>query len=259
MLTGLAIGLGFLAAIYLAPDTLWSGLMVALAAGGAWEWSRLIQLPDNARQAYTGATALLAAGLVAFGLQLLPALYLPALLFWVLAAPYWLKRGLRPSSHALLVPLGWLILVSGSLGMIQLRAESPDLLLVVLGVVAVADSAAYFAGRRFGRHKLAPGISPGKTWEGALGAWLAVSVYGLAVYWLWPQACGLGCLLQVLVAFWVLFALSIVGDLFESWIKRQAGVKDSGNLLPGHGGILDRIDSHLAVLPAAVLFWTWIN
>lgn len=259
VVTGLAIVAGFLAAITLAPDELWSTLMVALAAAGAWEWARLIKLPASAWQAYTGMTALAAAALAAFSLYQSPYIYLPALAFWVVVAPYWLNRTMHLGNRVALAVLGWLILLPGCLGMIRLRSESPELLLAVLGIVAVADSAAYFTGRRFGRRKLAPHISPGKTWEGAIGAWLAVTAYGLAVHFLWPQTCGFQCLPQVLAAFWALFGLSVLGDLFESWIKREAGVKDSGNLLPGHGGVLDRIDSHLAVLPAAVLFWMWLK
>jgi phosphatidate cytidylyltransferase len=131
--------------------------------------------------------------------------------------------------------------------------------MVVVGIVVIADSAAYFSGRRFGKHKLAPSISPGKTWEGAIGAWLAITVYALIVHIASPAACGLKCLPQVLAAFWMLFVLSVLGDLFESALKRQAGIKDSGNLLPGHGGVLDRIDSLTAVLPAAALFWLWLK
>lgn len=259
MFTGLAIVVGLLLAIYLAPEELWHILMVALAAAGAWEWARLIRLPKNAWQPYAGATALGAAGLVAFETYQSAYVYLPALAFWVAVAPYWLNHSMHMANRVALGLLGWLILLPACLGMIRLRADSPDLLLIVLGIVALADSAAYFSGRRFGRHKLAPHISPGKTWEGAAGAWLAVTAYGLAVHFLWPQTCGFQCLPQVLAAFWALFGLSVLGDLFESWIKREAGVKDSGNLLPGHGGVLDRIDSHLAVLPAAVLFWMWLK
>jgi phosphatidate cytidylyltransferase len=124
--------------------------------------------------------------------------------------------------------------------------------LAVMALVWVADIAAFFSGRAFGRHKLAPSISPGKTWEGVAGAMAGVLVYGFAVAPTLPAVQNLdrlvlvGCLL-------LLTALSIVGDLFESLAKRQAGVKDSSQLLPGHGGILDRIDSQLSTLPLVAL------
>ena len=127
-----------------------------------------------------------------------------------------------------------------------------------MATVWIADTAAYFAGRAFGRRKLAPAISPGKTWEGVYGALAAVAAYALA---LWPAArraggfddSGIAPLAGWIAAALVLAALSVVGDLFESLLKRQAGVKDSGSILPGHGGILDRIDALLAAMPAAAL------
>jgi phosphatidate cytidylyltransferase len=143
--------------------------------------------------------------------------------------------------------------------MVALRDVSADLLLIIVGVVVIADSAAYFSGRRFGKHKLAPRISPGKTWEGAIGAWAAITIYALLLYFFAPSSINLQCLPQALALFWAMFGLSVLGDLFESTLKRQAGIKDSGNLLPGHGGILDRIDSLTAVLPAAALFWIWLK
>ncbi len=143
--------------------------------------------------------------------------------------------------------------------MVALRNISPDLLLIIVAVVVIADSAAYFSGRRFGKHKLAPAISPGKTWEGAVGAWLSITVYAILLYFFASEIIRLQCLPQLLALFWALFGLSVLGDLFESTLKRQAGIKDSGNLLPGHGGILDRIDSLTAVLPAAALFWIWLK
>ena len=146
--------------------------------------------------------------------------------------------------------------------MIFLRAGAWVLLSVLL-IVWVADTAAYFAGRAFGRARLAPHISPGKTWAGVWGAMIGVAVAALAAYVGWPQAplftsrafasFGIPVALAMIAA---LVALSIVGDLFESLLKRQAGVKDSGNLLPGHGGFYDRIDAMLALLPPAVLIWS---
>jgi len=137
-------------------------------------------------------------------------------------------------------------------------------LLSLLAIVWIADTAAFFFGRRFGRHKLAPTISPGKTWEGVAGGLLAVVVYvtvlqftGIAA--VGPLAGWAGWPLAVLIA-----ALSVVGDLFESLIKRRAGAKDSGTLLPGHGGVLDRIDGLTSTLPVAALalyvylsYWWW--
>ena len=123
----------------------------------------------------------------------------------------------------------------------------------------VADIAAYFSGRRFGRHKLAPAISPGKTWEGAVGAGVGVLAFGYAVALhgglALPLQAGWPGLAPLLVAY---TALSIIGDLFESLLKRQAGLKDSGTLLPGHGGILDRIDSLTSTLPLAGLAALWL-
>jgi phosphatidate cytidylyltransferase len=150
-----------------------------------------------------------------------------------------------------------LLLVPTWLALLRLQ-EQPWVLLAILGVVWVADSAAYFAGHQWGRRKLAPAISPGKTWEGVAGAAVAVAVYHAAV-WIFgfaPAAPGLGLFAALLVA--ILFPLSIIGDLFESWIKRQAGVKDSGRLLPGHGGVLDRIDALTSTLPLAALAFSWM-
>jgi phosphatidate cytidylyltransferase len=115
--------------------------------------------------------------------------------------------------------------------------------------VWVADIGAYFSGRRFGKNKLAPSISPGKTWEGVAGGMLAVTVYVLIVWYVFPFA----VLPFILLAAWWWVGLAVIGDLFESAIKRQAGVKDSGTLLPGHGGLLDRIDALTSTLPLAAM------
>jgi phosphatidate cytidylyltransferase len=135
----------------------------------------------------------------------------------------------------------------------MMRAISPLFTLAVVAVIWVADISAYFVGRAFGRHKLAPQISPGKTWEGAVGAGVGVLIYGFAVLRLsgYDPTMGAAVLLGALLIGTT--ALSVVGDLFESLAKRQIGVKDSGSILPGHGGLLDRLDSLTATLPAIAL------
>ena len=149
---------------------------------------------------------------------------------------------------------GWAVLLPTWLALVELRAIGPGLLLGLMAVVWIADSTAYFAGRKFGRHKLAPAISPGKTWEGVAGAFFGVTLYGLA----WgvgnssaaPFSSGL---MWGMLLLWLLTIFSILGDLFESWMKRGAGLKDSGRLLPGHGGVLDRIDALTAAMPVAAI------
>jgi phosphatidate cytidylyltransferase len=139
-------------------------------------------------------------------------------------------------------------------------------LLSVLMIVWLADTAAYFSGRALGRRKLAPHISPGKTWAGAWGGMIAVVVVAFIVWSAFPaapvytnhllDAFGPGQTIPVLA---FLVAVSIIGDLFESLLKRQAGQKDSGHLLPGHGGFFDRLDAMLSLLPPAALFWDWAH
>jgi len=134
------------------------------------------------------------------------------------------------------------------LTLVDLQSAGAALLLGIMAAVWIADSAAYFAGKRFGKHKLAVKISPGKTWEGVVGAWIAVSIYGAVLcvslhinYWL-------------IVLLWGVTVLSIMGDLLESLVKRHANIKDSGSILPGHGGMLDRIDGLTSSLPLATFF-----
>jgi phosphatidate cytidylyltransferase len=137
--------------------------------------------------------------------------------------------------------------------MMDLRENSPWLLLGIMVLVWVADSAAYFSGRKFGKHKLAPSISPGKTWEGVAGALLGVSVCVLLAWGFGGYLHLFMFLPVILLASWCWVGLAVIGDLFESAVKRQAGVKDSGALLPGHGGLLDRIDALTSTLPLAAL------
>jgi phosphatidate cytidylyltransferase len=170
-----------------------------------------------------------------------------ASLFWILVVPVWLARGVSARQRAALATSGLLVLVPAALALVLLQ---PAQVLQVLVLVWIADTAAYFVGRRWGRRKLAPSISPGKTWEGAWGGIAGAAVYAMIGATFLTGIARLPALLAIAV---VLAAISIVGDLFESAAKRQAEVKDSGTLLPGHGGILDRIDSASAVLPVAAL------
>jgi phosphatidate cytidylyltransferase len=145
------------------------------------------------------------------------------------------------------------VLLPTWIAMVQLRSLGAGALLGIFAVVWMADIAAYFSGKAFGKHKLAPSISPGKTREGAIGACVGVVIYGVAVRQIFsldfmPWALWIGVLVGVT-------AISIVGDLYESLLKRKAGIKDSSNILPGHGGVLDRIDSLTSTLPIVALVW----
>lgn len=175
-----------------------------------------------------------------------------AAMFWLVAAPFWLVRGVKAESRAAFAASGFIVVVPAALALATMPKEQ---VLLVLILVWIADTAAYFVGRAWGRHKLAPSISPGKTWEGAAGG-----VSGALAYAIICASFVEGIAWGPLVAgATLLAAVSIVGDLFESAAKRQAGVKDSGALLPGHGGILDRIDSATAVLPLAALLLPWMR
>ncbi|MDB5959615.1 MAG: phosphatidate cytidylyltransferase [Massilia sp.] len=191
-------------------------------------------------------------------------------LVWLLRLAPSLKIGLPPLgtfSNTLLSITYAISIVACFAAIVRLYHHSALYLLSVLVLVWIADIGAYFAGKAFGKRKLAPSISPGKSWEGAIGGGLAVLVLSTAAvlfggmtladtFPVYLQArFGWGVFVLVLIA---IAALSVCGDLFESQLKRRAGVKDSSNLLPGHGGVLDRIDALVPVLPLAALIATWL-
>lgn len=241
----------FLAALFRLPATAWTLVLLPVLWLGASEWAQLAALSRITGWVY--ASVMSAAGLLIHftATPVESVVQAIALVFWLLVAPVWLARGWTVRGLTL-AAIGALVLLATWLALARLQATAAALL-ACLAVVWIADTCAYLAGRRWGRRKLAPGISPGKSWEGVAGAAIAVVVYYLALQWAWPDAppalqgvFGAGVVL-------LLFVLSIEGDLFESWLKRRAGLKDSGTLLPGHGGVLDRIDGLLATLPAVAL------
>jgi len=172
----------------------------------------------------------------------------------LLLAPIWLLRRWPLGSTVPALATGAIVLLPLWLALVQLRQAGPLAVLAIMAVVWLADIGAYFSGRRFGKHKLAPAISPGKTWEGAIGGSLLVIVCGLLLASRLPPALA-GKQLLLLLVLLLLTAISVVGDLFESLLKRQADLKDSSNVLPGHGGVLDRIDSLTSTLPLVALVW----
>ncbi len=253
-----------LGGMFLLPNMVWAALMCVPAALAALEWSRLAGYRRSGSVLLIAVVTATCLGFIVLGVSAPPLstgaataavlLYLLALLFWAIAAPLWLYRGWRVTQPLLLGVVGWIVLVPAWLAIASLQ-KSAGLLLAVLLIVWIADIAAYFVGRRFGRRKLAPQISPGKTWEGAIGAFVAVLIYGFAFSFVLQPSANIYDRLVALIFVLALTVLGIVGDLFESWIKRGAGAKDSGNLLPGHGGVLDRIDSLTAALPFAALYF----
>ena len=255
---------------HIAPFGLFSLLLIA-AAG--WEWAQL-----NGYRA--GTSLLLGAGLGGALLLfwwaggLAPnwrALWLVLGGIWVLLAVVVLARGVAGWDAwpaALRLSFGLLLLTCAWLALVQAWQVGLEFLLSVLTLVWMADVAAYVGGKTMGRRKLAPTLSPGKTWEGAISG--AVGVMVLASVWVWADAQGWGGHSSLYARLWSLgapFALmglafltsmSVMGDLVESLVKRSAGAKDSSRLLPGHGGVLDRIDALLPVLPLSMMFVTLI-
>jgi phosphatidate cytidylyltransferase len=260
-----------LAVLFLLPPTGWALAALIFIGAASYEWAVLAGL-SHARAigfvavtVLTGLVLLFGAGVArasAHSVSLVACALATA--FWLLVAPSWLARR-EPPSPPMLAVAGWVVLIGAWIALVQLQARSPWLVLAAMAIVWIADTAAYFAGRAFGKNKLAPQISPGKTWEGVYGGLAAVAVYALALSPLASSAGYTGAVTAVAVVAFVvcavaLAALSVVGDLTESLLKRHAGVKDSGKLLPGHGGVLDRIDALLAAMPAAALLaWSLLR
>lgn len=253
LLTAVLIGAVLLAVLFLLPPWAAMSVMSAAALLGAWEWSRLLvgwgAVPRLSLVLALGALLLwwwwlpLSADAVR-AVLLLASLWWLLALFWVMLAP---TRGSNVTTYlACLLSLAPLWLAVSELRGGDLQGAR--ILLFALLVIVAADTGAYFAGRRFGRLKLAPQVSPGKTWEGVFGGLILATVVGVVgAQWLgWTP-------LQILPLVLTAAAVSIVGDLLESKMKRQAGVKDSGQLIPGHGGVLDRLDSLAAGLPVMTL------
>jgi phosphatidate cytidylyltransferase len=252
ILTAAVLLPAFLAALFLLPRLGWSIAVLLVALLAAVEWAKLAGIEGASRAAFLVSVLL---GCIATGvLSDSPAgsaVTVAGVAFWLIVAPLWL-RGVLMASAVRLAIAGWVVLVCAWHALVVLRAN-PGRLLALVAVVWIADTAAYFTGRRFGRRKLAPNISPGKTWEGVIGAAIAVGVY-YSLLWHWLELSFLGSAgLKQFLLIAAITILSIEGDLFESWMKRRAGVKDSGTILPGHGGVLDRIDGIVAVLPLTAL------
>lgn len=268
VITAIVLLLIVLAALVSSATWPFLALALVLVCAAGWEWGRLNGLGQAGAVTLAGVTAALAAAAwwLDLPLQENRLLWLAAGAGWVIVivallragVPAWqhLPQPLRLAGGVVFLWLAWLAIA-------QARVIGVGLLLSIFAIVWAADIAAYFAGRAFGQkfftRKLAPAISPGKSWEGAVGGivavvalggiWTAVDASGRSVF---AQLQGQGIAVSVL-ALLFLTLVSIAGDLIESLVKRSAGVKDSSQLLPGHGGVLDRIDALLPTFPMAMM------
>lgn len=264
VITGTLLAAGALLAITLLPPLALVLVLALVMLLACWEWSDLAALDNRlGRSAYCVVAACAIAVLLdltqLFGnlpnLDAVRSVLIVAALWWSVAlvlvktfpgsAPAW-------SAVAIRLLMGLLTLLPAWLALAYLRAQPNGewKIVFLLVLVAAADIGAYFTGSAFGKRKLAPAVSPGKSWEGFWGGLALSMLIALAVWWLYWSALPLLAWLLV-VAFTVL--ASVLGDLLESMVKRQRGVKDSGNILPGHGGVLDRLDSISAAAPIFAL------
>jgi phosphatidate cytidylyltransferase len=268
VITAVTALLILLAALFLFPRWGWGVFTLLIVLAACWEWGRLCVFSPRANVIFLVLSALLCA--IVFFLYVktshallmqrtAQALFVAAGAFWLVAVPLWLKMAWRPRLPALAGAAGWVVIFPTWAAFLLMHDASPLLLFSIMAIVWIADIGAYFAGKRFGKTKLAPSVSPGKTWEGVVGGLIGVMGY-FFLWWAFAQYSGaywtralsqFGALLPLV--FLVLGAVSVIGDLFESWMKRGAGLKDSSSLLPGHGGILDRIDALTSSLPVAGL------
>lgn len=255
VITGVLLATFVVAAILYFPPTWFQLFVAACIAVGAREWARLAGLQSRtARTVYTAVCVVLMFALLDLPRQAQAVVFQLSVVWWLIALvlvsiyPRAAAAWHRPS---VLLPLGLVVLLPGWLALVTLRGRDDYVfyILLLIGLIVAADSGAYFTGRALGKHKLSVRVSPNKTWEGFAGGMFAACV----LLWITQLVRGVDdwyeeWLLATLGVL-ILASASVVGDLFESMLKRQAGVKDSGTILPGHGGVLDRIDSLTAALP----------
>lgn len=268
VITAIVLLAVLLPALFAASPWPFAGLTVLMIGAAGWEWARLNGLPGSGAVAAGVSLALVCVWtLLIGGLNAPPAwVWWLATGVWVLGGAYALRAG--PSGWPQVAPaarlaLGAVLLWGAWLAIVQARVHGINFILSVFCLVWMADIAAYFGGRAFGKRKLAPSISPGKSWEGVWSGQLGVILLGFiwvhvidvkfgvdspSLYTLLVQRHGIVSLLALVF----LAAMSVVGDLFESLVKRAVGAKDSSNLLPGHGGVLDRIDALLPAFPLSL-------
>lgn len=277
VITAIVLLLILLPALFYSSFVPFCAVALILISAGAWEWARLNEYRGGVAYLSGGACFLLCISAWWLGMLQPP---FPLKTIWTVSGALWVLGGAwlllggvpqwsKINRTARLV-VGIFVLFLAWLAVAQARVTGINFLLSVLLLVWVADIFAYFAGRAFGgrivRQKLAPSISPGKSWEGVWGGMAGVVV--LAFVWCWFDSrfqAGVPSLYSYLFAkgWWLMFlavlfmcAMSVVGDLVESLVKRSAGVKDSSGLLPGHGGVLDRVDALLPTLPLAMMLYS---
>jgi phosphatidate cytidylyltransferase len=244
-----------LAALFLLPPRGWGVVLLAVTLTAAHEWSRLARFTPRTRWVFVIGMFLICAVLLfasALGFSrgwpvtVVVVACGTSVLFWLAVAPLWIKRRWPTTRPLEMFVAGWIVLIGTWVALVELQSRSPWLVLAAMAVVWIADTAAYFSGRAFGRKKLAPKISPGKTWEGVYGGFAAVAVYAACL--LLPREAGLtpavGVMAIVLARVGVAeAAISVIGDLRRVAAKAPRRREDSGKLLPGHGGVLDRTDA----------------
>ena len=253
--TALVLAAALLLVLFVLPPTVSGSLLALLVSVGAWEWSRLAGLErTGSRVAYLAGGILVGVAAVYLAsrgwLAVLPwvdvAVWIVGLA-WMLRFPVPIPSGFSAITGLLVLPLGWLFLI------ILLSRWGSDWALFLFVLIAAADSGAFFSGRAFGRRKLAPKVSPGKTWEGVAGGLGCAALVGLggAVWFDLPA-------LPAVLIGTAVAGFSVLGDLTVSMPKRDIGLKDSGSIFPGHGGVLDRIDSLLAAIPLFLVGFGWV-
>jgi phosphatidate cytidylyltransferase len=241
--------------LFVLPPALAQLAFAAIILAGAWEWSGFLKLEArNMRLFYVALIAVVLAAFAFLANDVVVDMVLSVALAWWLIALIWAFNFPTPIPRLVGWICGGLVLIPAYLAIVSLYAVQPALLLFVLVIVWAADIGAYFVGKLFGRVRLAPKISPGKTWEGVFGGFALVAVLALIrAHWLEID-------IAVLLPFCLAVAsISIIGDLTVSMFKRNAGLKDSGRLFPGHGGVLDRIDSVTAAAPLFALGVGWVG
>lgn len=255
VLTAIPLGILIIWIILFQSSEVFFWMLIFITAVAGYEWAKLSGLAETGRVIYLVLLCVICWLAKNHASQYMYVYIYAGVAWWFVTGLLLLRLTPKAASTALSpgkLFAGLLVIPAAMLAMYTLhtRNDGPEWLLYGLMLVWVADTGAYFSGRRFGRNKLAPAISPGKTREGVLGAMALVTVYSIiAAYYFGLDINGTVYLLLLAV---ILTLVSVAGDLYESVLKREYGVKDSGRILPGHGGALDRIDSVLAAMPVFV-------